>query len=150
MSVQSRTATHVPKTREFIQVSVILNQRKQMNTQNWVSRSGPVLQELSAGPGRTKDVWHPTESGSCSPKYNGFPRHSATQRLSLALTWLPRALTSTAAQCPVLLFPKKQLLMAWADIPWLGNLVSYFKGNLEITTRSAWHLKEIYTSRWHI
>lgn len=138
MPVQSRMATHVPETHEFIQTFIILNQRKGMNAQNWLSCNGPILQGL---PGMTKGVQHHTGSGSCSPKHNCFPRRAATRRICLVLGWLPRALASTIAQSPVFLIPKKQLLIAWAVILRLRNHMSYYKGNVEITIWSAWHLK---------
>lgn len=94
-----------------------------------------------AGPGMTEGIQHQAGSGSCSPKHNWFPRRAAALHISLVLRWLPRALASTTAQSPLLLIPKKQPLIAWAVILQLGNHVSYFKGNFEITIQSAWHLK---------
>lgn len=129
MPVQGRMATHVPKTHEFIQTLIILNQRKGMNAQNWVSCNGPILQGAPAGPGMTKGVRHHAQSGSCSPKHYCFPRHAAARHTSLVVWWLLKALASTTAQSPLLLIPKKQLLIAWAVILQLRNHVSYFKGN---------------------
>lgn len=80
-------------------------------------------------------------AGSCGPKHSCFPRHAAAWCIFLVLRWLPRALASTTAWSPLLLIPKKPPLTAWTVILWLGNNVSDFKGNLEITVWSAWHLK---------
>lgn len=137
MPVQNRMATHVPKAHEFIRTLILLDQWKGMNAQNWVSCNNPVLQ-AQGWPGAFDNH---TGSSSCSPKPNCSPRRAATWCVSLVLRWLPRALASTTAQSPLLLTPKKPPLTAWAVILRLGNHVSYFKGNLEITIWSAWHLK---------
>lgn len=105
-----------------------------------LSGFGRMLRGCPAGLGMTKGIWHHTGAGRCGPKHSCFPRHAAAWCIFLVLRWLPRTLASTTARSP-LLKPKKPPLTAWAVTLWLGNHVSYFKGNLEITVWTAWHLK---------